>query len=273
MEQKNKLNLIDIQNEGLNILKSFKNLCEENNLNYYLAYGTLLGAVRHSGFIPWDDDIDIMMPRHDYENLKLLLTKSSSFESLRWHDIETHTEYPYLIARIDNGKTRIHRADERMNEIGIFIDVYPLDYLSDNYADACRQVSILGLLSSLYFASTRTKFEPYCQKRIIKYFYVIVARTITTVAVRSILWFLLRHWTYDYVTKYIGPATWMTLKAKRNIFESQWFQYGTSLEFEGEDFSVPCDYDSILKTYYGEYMTLPPQRLRQPHHEYQAFYK
>lgn len=260
----------DIQEEAFKVLASIAKLCDEYGLNYLLMYGTLLGAARHRGFIPWDDDIDIAMPRPDYEQLRMHI--GDGRDDLRFFDHTTAENYPYLIGRVSSDGTRIHRDDEVGCGMGVFVDIYPIDALGDNYSFAVIKAAILGLLSSLYFASTRTKFKPYCDGARFKKAYVVFARAVGALRLRRLMRLVVNESKTGLNRKYSGAAVWMTLQSKRNVLPTRYFTDLTELEFQGRMFKAPKEYDKLLTDYYGDYMLLPPVDQQKPHHEYRAFY-
>lgn len=154
-----KLDIKEIQEVSLEILKIVADICEEENLRYYLTYGTLIGAIRHKGFIPWDDDIDIAMPRDDYEKLlRYLRDNADKYEHLELFDIRTCPEYPYMIARVSDNRYVIDVKNEKPYGMGVFIDIYPLDGLGQTEKEALKYGLKGDRLSSLCYQSTRTRY-------------------------------------------------------------------------------------------------------------------
>ena len=114
------------------ILKEVRDFCDNNNLTYFLGGGTLLGAIRHKGYIPWDDDIDIMMPREDYEKLLTEFNKTcdNQYKLLSYKNTE---DYYYLFAKVINTKTILVEDNyKKIKDLGIYIDVFPIDYLPED---------------------------------------------------------------------------------------------------------------------------------------------
>ncbi len=118
------LNIRETQAVSLEILKKVADICEQNGLRYVLQYGTLLGAVRHKGYIPWDDDVDIMMPRPDYEALLAYFKEhASELDHLQFFEPRTCKDYPYMIGRISDDRYQIDMDNEKPYGMGVFIDV------------------------------------------------------------------------------------------------------------------------------------------------------
>lgn len=260
----------EIQKEAFKVLASIADICDAHGLDYILMYGTLLGAARHQGFIPWDDDVDIAMPRPDYEKLRTILAEGQ--DGLQFFDQTTAVNYPYLIGRVSLNGTKIHRDDEMDCGMGIFVDVYPIDELGDHYRCAVMKAGILGLLSSMYFASTRTKFEPYSDGRLLKKAYLILSRAIGAPRLGRLLGWVARKSEGGLHQRFSGAAVWMTFQSKRNVLPSEYFTDLGEIEFNGRMFKAPKNYDRLLRAYYGDYMSLPPKDQQKPHHEYEAFY-
>ena len=134
-----------IQEEELKLLKEFREICEQNNLTYFALGGSLLGAVRHKGFIPWDDDIDIMMPRNDYERFKREFS-SSQYDIL---SLENNADYyNNFIKVVDNQTVITDTRNRKTYKSGIFIDIFPYDRIDDLKAvDKTYQLESFKLLS------------------------------------------------------------------------------------------------------------------------------
>lgn len=127
------LSLREVQKISLNILKIVDDICRQEGLTYCLFYGTLIGAIRHNGFIPWDDDIDIAMPRNDYDKLKQYFIKhKDNLMPYVYFDPDTNENYPYMLARICDIRFKIETENEYEYEMGCFIDIYPMDIISAN---------------------------------------------------------------------------------------------------------------------------------------------
>ncbi len=141
----------------LDILSDFDEYCDKNNLRYCLAYGTLLGAVRHKGFIPWDDDIDVYMPRADYETLKKNYPADNPNSYLKYQHYSVDDNFPYMFARIADSRTNIENSLRMKPKYhGLWIDIVPVDGLWEN-----------PLLHPVYWA--KLNFLKYLQRAIAYY--------------------------------------------------------------------------------------------------------
>ena len=115
----------------IGILKHLDAFCNENNLKYFMCGGTLLGAVRHKGFIPWDDDIDIMMKREDYDKLIELYPKNDN-SNFKLFSYELDKSFPYPFAKMDDFRTIFEEEINDSYKIGVNIDIFPIDYITED---------------------------------------------------------------------------------------------------------------------------------------------
>ena len=135
------LSLAEIQNKSLEVLIKFDELCAQNDFKYWLTYGTLIGAIRHDGFIPWDDDIDVMMPRDDFNRfIKFAIEHEEDLYPFKIHNRANTKNYWYGIPRFSNMKYKYIVEDnyEKPFDIGVFIDIYPLD----NYGNTKKEAAL-----------------------------------------------------------------------------------------------------------------------------------
>ena len=251
-----------IQLIELEMLKEVDLLCRRNNINYIIDSGTLLGAVRHGGFIPWDDDIDIRMLRDDYDKFcKLCKYQLDKKYFLQTH--ETDEGYRWRYARILKRDTIFLRKDheELKSKNGIFIDIFPSDNLPDGYFELkfctslswlCRKmlysevgrVHASGVLNRLGFAF----LDSFPKKWAHKLFDYIVTKSkgLNTQKVRCFAW---------------GS------KDETIGLKKEWIENTCDIKFEGIVVKAPINYHEVLVHYYGEnYMTPPPKEKQKPGH-------
>ena len=149
-----KLQLSEVKQIELDILKNFASFCNEHNLNYVLAYGTLLGCIRHNGFIPWDDDIDVFMLRDDYE--KLLSMKNlfeDKFSKLKFKNLGDK-DYPFGFLKITDDTTRVEEKEiESKYQYGIWIDIFPLDKVSADKKKHLRNIKKIDFWNKILVKS------------------------------------------------------------------------------------------------------------------------
>ena len=259
-----KLDLDEVKKIELDLLIEFDKICKENDLKYSLNAGTLIGAVRHKGFIPWDDDIDVMMPRDDYE--KFVRLKNANDYDVMLPNIN----YLYPFAKMIRKNTLL--IEEGRNEkIGVFIDIFPIDkYKTENEKEIIKRTKKVINLIQLITCKTKTKkiFRRICRnviRTLLRFFY----------SKKRILKMINNF--NDYLIdmskdgNFSCSLSWSENPPK-NMYGVDIFDSIIKLEFEKYDFSVISKYDLLLKSVYGNYMELPPVEARVPHHDFEAFY-
>lgn len=266
-----KLSVKKAQNISLNILKIVTDICEEKGLNYFLMYGTLIGAIRHNGFIPWDDDTDIMMPRSDYDCLiNYLHDNPQELKGLKVFEYRLQEDYPYMIARISDPNYPIKMKNEKSYGMGIFIDIYPFDGVGSNLRQALKMERKGDHLSSFCYLSTRKHFAVESTKgffkNVVKFPLFIIAKLIGKDYFQNKLSSLGNYQSY-YTSKYVCCLVWAS-GGNKDIFQREWFNSYVYHRFEHYKFRIPSRYDAILRHIYGNYMELPPENERIGHHFY-----
>lgn len=276
MEKNSSLDMADIQKVSLEILKRISTICVENGFKYFLAYGTLIGAIRHKGYIPWDDDVDIMMPRPDYNRfIEYLKEHEEELGNLKCFTPKYNEDYPYMLTRISDDRYYIEVKNEKPYGMGIFIDVYPLDGLGNSYEEAYNKLRKTTKLCSMIFLSTRKSFHFDLTKGFIKKTLKLPAFCVAKLAGKRFWMNRLQNEldkNYYEDSSYVGAAAWCTYPY-RNIYEKGWCNETEMASYEDTSFYIPKGYDKILKTTYGDYMKLPPEKDRIYHHLYKAFKK
>lgn len=267
---KEKISLEKIKEIQLEILKYIKGICEEHNIKYFLCGGTLLGAVRHKGFIPWDDDIDILLPRNDYMRLISLLKDGDKYRCLSSY---YNSDYYYSFAKVvDTDTVLIEREEYPIKDLGVFIDIFPIDGLPENKKELKTQFNrVLKYRNRLYFslmvkclpASVKWKYG-------FKYMYWFLMKIIGWKRWLKIIERLGTMYKYADSDKVACIVSGYGLKEimNKSVFEKVIF-----LEFEGEKFPAPIGYNEYLTSLYGDYMKLPPIEKRVSHHKFEAFFK
>lgn len=249
-----------LQSVELDIFKAFAEVCEKLNIRYYLLAGTMLGAVRHKGFIPWDDDIDVGIVREDYDRF-LKEAPALLPDYLFVQTYESDPEYPHIFAKIRNSNTTFIETPVRDNTInhGIYIDVFPLDRC---YANTRNKISfrlqeqLLSLrISKMYKNASPSLKVKFCR------------------AFTTLLWpkegrALQRlDRLYRSMPKGDCLVNFSGVYGEREIMPADWYGEGVKLDFEGIKVTVPQAYDKWLSQVYGDYMQLPPVEKRVSHHD------
>ena len=215
------LTIKETQQISLEILHTVAEICEEQQIRYALIYGTLIGAVRHHGYIPWDDDVDIMMPRPDYERfLEYMKQHVNNYPNLRVFNREECPEYPYMITRISDDRYRIRMENEKPFGMGVFIDIYPYDGLGMTKKEAVSYGLKGDRLSSLCYQATRQHFAFETTKsrlrKVIKYPVYLVSRLIGKDFFQNRLQKLAGIKDYDR-SEYVGCVIWLSW-GEKDIF-------------------------------------------------------
>lgn len=265
------LNLKEIQDVMLSNLCYFHDFCEQNNLTYYLAYGSLLGAIRHQGFIPWDDDVDVWMPRKDFDRLLALYKDGKLDKKYKLCNRENTNNYPYGIPRLANMEYKYVSTFnvEKQFDIGIFIDIYPLDNYCNSDEDVKEVNKCIKELRSKYFIYCCGKSDNKIieiPKMLIHHFLHLVYGGGYSKKIDKKISKVLNKYTNDN-DKYIGVPTWEIGKRyNKNFFGDRILK-----DFENKKFYVPVGYKEILTIEYNDYMSPPPPDKRVPNHGYKIY--
>ena len=242
----------EVKRKEVEILNHIVAVCEKHGLRYYLSYGTLLGAIRHKGFIPWDDDIDISMPRADYEQLLkvMLANPDKRFVALT----PKSKGYPYHYAKVVDLSTKL--VEENLDDFagnGLWVDIFPLDGVDTT--EPTRQKKLAKYFNSCR-ASASFKHCPANNKpwkwRICK---MIGTRNFS----RLVTW-ASRRLPFD-SAQYVAHMP----TAMQYLFPRRLFDKVIKVEFEGALYDAPADYDEYLKILYADYMQIPPESQRITH--------
>ncbi len=250
--------LRELQLVELGLLREFVRLCEAHGLRYYLAYGTLLGAVRHKGFIPWDDDVDVMMPRRDYARFSKLCTSELGPE-FRWQSYSTDAHYPHLFGKLLKDETVLRQAPSGHLPFqqSVYIDVFPLD----GGARRPWVVSLQRLTIRICKLRLGAGFNRKPLKRTLAQLTRLIPRRLAIAVFEAMTRALPAHRSVRLISAG-GPYGY-----RRQSFPSHWFGQGAPQIFEGHTLIGPTAVDEYLTQLYGDYMTPPPAPSRVSHHE------
>lgn len=267
MERGQELNLKEIQEVNFEILKKFKEIFDENGWKYYLAYGTLLGAIRHEGYIPWDDDVDVWVPRPDYEKfIKYAQENTDKLKPFELIHYSTNENYVYPIARFSNSNYIVEYNTVKDYGLGVFIDVYPLDGINPNDKKYLKKIKRINRRISLLGNKKYIKSKSLI-KNILKYPYYLMIKNMNLQ--KQIEKNDMLSQKYKIEEEWFGCISWEpNFLYKRKWLEEEKESYKN---FNGEKFRVPTNYDEILKIDYGDYMKLPPRAQQKPHHNYKVY--
>lgn len=251
--------LKELQKKELIILKEFKTLCENNNLTYFIAYGTLLGAVRHNGFIPWDDDIDVCMPFKDYirfEEICETQLNNNFFLQTRYTQPEAGLTYNKL--RLNNTTLIIDHLSDRDIHHGINIDIYPLYNVPDSIFQ--RKWQLFSAAVYMLLEEARIPQNHGNMSKIIAKILLFLVRGSIRRRIKEHCFMSMA--SYEKQTTQKKAMLFGNMEYCKTLYSADIFKDTTGLLFEGEIYSAPCGYDACLKKFYGDYMKLPPEEQR-----------
>lgn len=256
----------------LEIMDFFHAWCVEHGITYYMAGGTLIGALRHRGYIPWDDDIDLVLLRKDYDRL-IADFPNSDTGFFRLHSIETNDSCIYTYAKIYDSRTVFIDGDDSNNDpIGVNIDIFPLENATDNYNDVIRLKRSIKLYDDILVVKQMSRKD----RGIWKNLAISILKAISRLF--SFKWLIKRVikratiYRQNTQSKYIANTV-IFAKGENEILKREWFSSKVDLEFEGRRYYAPIGADQYLKRLFGDYMQMPPKEERVSHHQYKAFFK
>lgn len=251
--------LPQVKQVELEILCVIDEFCKKNNIRYSLAYGTLLGAVRHKGFIPWDDDIDLWMPREDYDRfIKLWLANPVDGYIIQNPDLAP--DFPQNFTKIRKDNTTFLQDEEEKNKNyhkGIFVDIFPLDRVAEGAVKRNKQV-LYAILMMLF---TR-KFSPPDEKGIKK----VISNIVLGMVPKKYYDHMRRIFEKKLLKLSKNPNSKMvcfgTFGSTFRYFPCDMMNELVDIEFENRQFCTVKKWDEFLKIQYGDYMKFPPEEER-----------
>ena len=267
----------------LDILKNVALFCDANEISYYLCGGTLLGAIRHKGFIPWDDDIDIAMPREDY--IKFIKSYNGFNKNYQVNAIEIDPDWWIDIARVGDIRTKIYDNHwrEKYREYHVFIDIFPLDGLPENKLQRTifyYEQKVLGILhngsacgysESKHYSDAKGGFKNLKNmvRTVLKYGAITVFSVLNTQSLIRLIHKNAMRFPYK-TAKTVAIAViccgGIFEKASKEAFNKR-----MEFHFEDSTFWGPTGYNEYLTNLYGDYMTPPPAESQVSHHDFEAF--
>jgi lipopolysaccharide cholinephosphotransferase len=253
-----KLTLPELKANLLEILLFFDDFCRKNDIRYSLAGGTLLGAVRHKGFIPWDDDIDVMMPRPDYNKFISCFGNRSYNYKIQCYEKDRNTFFAF--AKVFDVRTKLFEHNKNTG-LGINVDIFPIDGFDFHqkiytYKLGLRILKICMLIKKYGFHLERK--HPV---------YSIINVFLKPIPMRLLGFMCLRLMTkYNFnASRYV--CVFSGYNIEKGVYPQSIFRHYIDIEFEGHLFKSIRDFDIYLSNLYDDYMTLPPlEKQIQKHH-------
>lgn len=273
MKDSEELGINEIHKTILQNLSMIIDICDQLKIDYYLAFGSLIGAIRNNGFIPWDDDCDIIMLRSDYEKFKQYCLQNE--DHIRPYKLlckDNTNKYPYNIARFNDMRYKAVYNNTQEYDSGIFVDIYPFDQVGELSTQQLKTLDKKrSYLQQMILWSTDDHFE---RSKHNKWYRSLIKYIMHTYSkIRGQKYFMdrmehLKDQYYDDKGNNVAELVW---DFKTVLCKKEWFNGFLMHQFENLIVKIPSDYDSFLRAYYGDYMKLPPVEERHPTHEYKIF--
>ena len=244
----------------LEILINVDSFCNQHGINYSLAYGTLIGAIRHKGFIPWDDDIDIIMPREDYERFVSIYNCDERYKVIDGSQNANHSH-----VRVSDQKTVLKLDEWRgyFYKSGLWIDIFPIDKVPDT------QKGYLRFKKWLWFLFEMQLSGEVHRKGFVNKVIHVVCRPFRSYFGKKALKTMKRYNKKN--TQSVANLGGWYLKSPK--FPAKYMEEYVDVEFEGHNFKAIIEYDTFLRENYGDYMQLPPKEKQISHHTYTAYWR
>jgi lipopolysaccharide cholinephosphotransferase len=257
----------EIQDRELGILKKLLVFFKDNNISYCMSGGSVLGAVRHNGFIPWDDDIDVLVNRKDYDRIMYELDSSSLEKdgiTIKKPGMPGHI-YPFIKVVSDDTLVKDAKVLEKFHNTGLWVDIFPLDHYPDDEKKHVEYVRKNKFLARILAAGTCSYVAIGSWKKIsiivFKLLYILCGghRVLT----RKIDRFARKTNAENLNSTHYGNGTWP--ENLRKYYDDSMVGSFTTHVFEDVEVNIPRNYEGFLTRLYGDYMALPPEDKRNRH--------
>lgn len=265
------IELDELKSIQLKIMQVIDDYCHKNHIPYYICSGTLIGAVRHKGYIPWDDDIDICMFRKDYDNFFREFNKNRKDEYRAINSSNT-SNYYLISGKVVNTNTVMDEYIKWPEHFGVYVDVFQLDNLPNKLKSVNHLNRRIAPYRNLLALKTiaDNKGRGIIKNAILKVASFIIPNRVVPWLIKRINNLSQKYKDEDtFLVGDIGNYTY----GEGEILERDWFDPPVRLSFEGMEFDAPNQYDKVLKQTFGNYMELPPKERQKSHHLFAAFWK
>lgn len=260
------MTLNELKEVELKILTHIDYVCKKNDIPYFLDAGTLLGAVRHKGFIPWDDDIDILVPRQYYD----MFTKKINAENSNYKMVNYNNDNNYflLYGKVCDTSTVIIENTESVvhTDYGVFVDVFPLDTFPNNNIFRSIFIKRCKFLRTMWAS---VAFNHNVQNVRSKFFSIISKNQGPKEYCKKLNDYLNKNFSNN--AKYCRNI--VAALSLDKLGECKWFAKSIDAEFEGQNYPIPIGYNEYLTMLYNDYMQLPPKEEQITHHTFKAYFK
>lgn len=263
------MTLEEIRKTEIEILDVIAKFCDERNIKYWIDCGTLLGAIRHKGFIPWDDDIDIGMLRPDYDRfMKEFNGYNPRYE---FHCPESESNWIRAFGRVVDTETVLRYPSMKYSPHGLHVDVFIYDNAPDDDKILRKMLMKRNILYKMHFARLHSLFSP-IRGSIFRGFYghlgMLIARLFPRDYFLNKLVKNSRRCISEDTKRVAQFSAYASASCDKDVFDSF-----IEVEFEGKKYKAPVGYDKLLRAFYGNYMQLPPIEKRVRTHSFTAYWK
>ena len=265
-----KIDVNELKKVQLEMLEYFDAFCRKNKISYWLDYGTLLGAIRHKGYIPWDDDVDVAMLREDYEKAAKLFNKQSNGAYI----LQTPTnnkESCYPFGKLLNTRTVLYEYGEKGIKTSVYIDVFVYDNAPEDKETVKRIFRKRDFLGRIRRIKLPMRSGLSLSKRVM---YVICSVLLKPISMNKINRALDKN-----AKKFEGDKSAVNVSSFVDPYDTSYFSVPksfftdlTEVDFEGKKYFAPEKYDEWLRKIYGNYMEFPPVEKRVSTHVFKAYY-
>lgn len=272
MEKYRQIGLAEAKSRLVEMAAYLDKKCDENGLTLFMSGGTLLGAVRHKGFIPWDDDIDLYLSRPEYDRLIEIFRAEGNCGRYKLLTRELDGKYRYTYAKLVDARTRLFEGGgEAGTDLGLYVDIFPVDGLGDSVEQAKRQMKKANFYITLNLALLVSPWRKNVSflKNLAIAFLRRAALLYGEDRLHEKLYALARSLPYGdsvYVGEYIDETGDRRIMNREEIYGGY-----VLMDFEGIKLKAPVGWDKWLTLFYGDYMTLPPEEKRVSLHDYELY--